>query len=250
MLAAERKKFILGVLKSEGRVLATELSARLGISEDTIRRDLRDLADEGLLQRVHGGALPRSPAAVSYADRQHQLSHGKIAIARRAAGLIRDGMVVFLGGGTTNTRLAASLSPDLRATILTHNPAAAIALAEHPNVDVILIGGHLLKTMLVTVGVDAVENIQRMRADLCMLGVCSLHPEAGISIPILEEAYVQRAMIASSAEVVALASAEKLGTAASFIVGPIRDVNIIVTEPSVPDEVLEPYRELGIEILR
>lgn len=89
-----------------------------------------------------------------------------------------------------------------------------------------------------------------VRADLCMLGICSLHPEIGISVPDLEEAYVKRAMIASSAEVVALASVEKLGTAAPYIVGALSDLTHIVTTRAASDEILRPYRDLGITIVR
>jgi DeoR/GlpR family transcriptional regulator of sugar metabolism len=250
MLTAERRTYILNQLKRDGRVLAKSLSEELNTSEDTIRRDLRELAAEGLLQRVHGGALPRSPAETSYANRQRALSPAKVAIAHKAAALIQPGMVVFLGGGTTNTQLAAALPPTLQATIITHNPAAAAALADHPGVEVILVGGRLDKYSLVTIGADTVETLQRMRADLCMLGVCSLHPENGVTNNNLEESYVQRVMIANAAEVVALASAEKLGTVTHFLVAPIQDLAAILTDADVPDEVVAPYQALGIEVIR
>lgn len=250
MLAAERRQYILKKLHLEGRVLAVELSAQLGTCEDTIRRDLREMAADGLIQRVHGGALPRSPAETSYSDRQQHISDGKIAIARAAANLVQPGMVVFFSGGTTNARLAASLPMDLQATIITHNPAVALALTDHTRIEVILIGGRLFKRTLVTVGAETVEAIRRMRADLCMLGVCSLHHENGISMPDLEETYVQQAMIANTADVVALVSKEKLGTVSHFTVAGIHEVDMIVTEKDVAKAALLPYRELGIEIIQ
>ncbi len=250
MLTAERRQRILEQLRRDGKVLATELSTALSCSEDTIRRDLRDLAEAGLLQRVHGGALPSSPAATSYAARQRQAPTAKAAIAQAAAGLVRSGQVILLDSGTTTLQVAQRLPLDLRATVITHSPPIAVALAEHPLVEVVVIGGRLFKESLALVGAATVEALHMIRADICMLGVCSLHPEVGISVPDLEEAHVKRAMIAGAAEVVALASAEKLGTAAPYVVGPLGDLTHLVTERSVADEALEPYRALGITVIR
>src|SRR5258708_23667662 len=125
MLTAERKQYILRALQRDGKVVAKELSEALGTSEDTIRRDLRDLASEGLLQRVHGGGLPTSPAHASFAARREQATNAKRAIARTAAELVRPGQVVLLGGGTTNV-LVAELPPrHPRAPRAPHSPALA-----------------------------------------------------------------------------------------------------------------------------
>ena len=152
MLTAERRQQILETLRRDGKVLASELSAVLNVSEDTIRRDLRELAEAGLLQRVHGGALPRSPAAASFAIRQSQAPSAKAAIANAAAQLVRNGQVIILDGGTTTLQVAQRLPLDLRATIVTNSPPIAVALAEHPAVEVIVIGGRLLQDSLVTIG--------------------------------------------------------------------------------------------------
>lgn len=250
MLKEERQQQILEMLRREGKVLASELSGVLNISEDTVRRDLRDLAEAKLIQRVHGGALLRSPATASYAARQKQATTAKAEIAQVAARLIQPGQVVILDGGTTTLQLAQALPHDLKATIITNSPPIAVALAEHSGIEVILVGGRLYKNSLVAVGAETVETFRTFRADLCMLGICSLHPETGISVPALEEAQVKRAMIASSAEVVALASAEKLNTAAPYIVGPLSELTHLVTESGVSDEILAPYERLGITIIQ
>lgn len=249
MLTAERRRLILERLRTQGRIHVPQLSAELGLSEDTIRRDLRDLAGDGLLQRVHGGALPRSPAMVDYATRQRAVSPTKEAIARVAAGLVRDGQVVFLDGGTTNVRLAEHLSPELRVTVVTHSPPVAVALARHSGVEVLLLAGRLYKHSVVAVGAATVAGIRQVRADLYMMGICSLHPEVGISGQDYEEAEVQRAFIDCSAEVVALASADKLGTAAPHLIAPLGELTHLVTEQTVPQDALAPYRALGIAIV-
>jgi len=250
MLTAERRRSIVQTLQRDGKVLASELSKTMNVSEDTIRRDLRELATSGVLQRVHGGALPLTPTTASFTVRQRQAPEAKAAIAQAAVQFIRQGQVIILDGGTTPLQVAQHLPHDLRATVITHSPPVALALAEYPEIEVILIGGKLYKHELVTTGAATVEAFRNIRADLCFLGIGSLHPEVGISTLDLEEAYVKRAMIASAAEVVALTSAEKLGTAAPYIVGPISDLTHLVTERSVPAEVLAPYRASGITIVR
>lgn len=252
MLTAERRRSIMQVLQRDGQVLASELSRNLHVSEDTIRRDLRELAAAGRLQRVHGGALPRSPAIASFTERQQQAAGVKEAIAQAAVQFIRRDQVIILDGGTTLLQVAQHLPPDLRATIITHSPPIALALAEYEydDIEVILIGGKLNKRNLVTVGAGTIEAFRDIRADLCFLGITSLHPEVGISTRDMEEAYVKRAIIASSAEVVALASAEKLGTASPYIIGPLNDLTHLITERSVSNETLAPYREAGITVVR
>ncbi|MGE8331255.1 MAG: DeoR family transcriptional regulator, partial [Paraburkholderia nemoris] len=106
MLTSQRKQLILDALKRNGQVIAKTLSAEFEVSEDTIRRDLRELAAEGQLQRVHGGALPASPAAVDFAGRERIESASKAAIGRAAAAMIAHGQIVFVDGGTTAVQLA------------------------------------------------------------------------------------------------------------------------------------------------
>src|SRR4029077_157818 len=132
MLTSHRKRLILDKLRAEGQVIAKSISHELGLSEDTIRRDLRELAHEGLLQRVHGGALPASPAVVNFAGREQLASSAKIAIGRAAAAMVQHDQVVILDGGTTTRELARHLRHDLRATVVTHSPTIAMELVEHP----------------------------------------------------------------------------------------------------------------------
>ncbi len=250
MLTAERRQFILEILKRDRKVLSSELSAVLKVSEDTIRRDLRELALEGLLQRVHGGALPASPATASYTERQMQAPQEKAEIARAAAKLIRPGQVVILDGGTTTLQVVRYLPLDLAATIFTNSPPIAIALAEHPAIEVVMLGGQLYKKALVNVGAATIEALSTIRADICLLGACSLHPEIGISVQNLDEAHIKKAMISRSAEVVGLATAGKLDTAASYVVGSIRSLTYLVTAPTVSTEMLIAYKNLGLTLIR
>ncbi|WP_111325532.1 DeoR/GlpR family DNA-binding transcription regulator [Thermosporothrix hazakensis] len=249
MLKEERQQRILEMLHQDGSVLASELSDVLSVSEDTIRRDLRDLFEAGLIQRVHGGAVLRAPR-LRYSERVQQTIQGKTAIARAAIQLLRDGQVILMDGGTTTLQVARSIPYTLHATVITNSPAIAMELAEHPNVDMILLGGPLLKSTQTTAGIETVEALRSYQADICLLGICGLHVEAGISTTEREELYIKKVMIERSAEVVALASAEKLNSSTPYIVGPLKLLTHLVTEASVPEEVLMPFRYLGITTIK
>jgi DeoR/GlpR family transcriptional regulator of sugar metabolism len=250
MLASQRKEYLLGILKETGQIVAKTVSQELGLSEDTIRRDLRELASEGRLQRVHGGALPASPAVGDFAARQQLAPEGKVSIGRAAAKLVKPGQVVILDGGTTTLELAKHLPVDLRATIITHSPTIAVALVDHPAIDVVLIGGKLFKHSVVAVGAAAIEAIARIRADLCFIGVTGIHPKAGLSTGDLEEAHVKRALIGSAAETYVLVSAEKLNAASPYVIVPTAEIAGMVVEPGISAEALAPYETAGLTVIR
>jgi len=249
VLTDERRELILERLRTQGRVLAADLSAELDVSPDTIRRDLRELDEAGLLRRVHGGALPRASDARPFRQRADRAPEAKASIARRAARLARDGQVIVLDGGTTTLELARSLRDDLQATVVTTSPPIALALAEHPGLRVTVVGGSLHVPSLVTIGADAIASLQAVRADLVFLGICGLHPEIGVTTNDIEERHVKAAMIDGAAEVVALADHDKLGTAMPFVVAPMTAVTHLVTDAGTDDRALAPYRALGIEVI-
>jgi DeoR/GlpR family transcriptional regulator of sugar metabolism len=248
VLTEERRRVILDGLQRDGRVVASELSAAFDVSIDTIRRDLRDLAEAGLLRRVHGGALPAAVGAAPYAERLEQATDVKAAIAQATSRLFRDGQVILLDAGTTTLEVARRLPPELDATVITNSPPVALALAEHPRIEVNVLGGSLAKDAKALVGAATVEALRSVRADILVLGVCSLHPEFGITVVELEESYVKKAMIANAAEVVAVSSAEKLGSAAPYVIAPIEELTYLVTEAAEADR-LDPYRAVGVEVV-
>lgn len=249
MLTKQRKAYLLELLKNRGQIVAKEISEELELSEDTIRRDLRELAAEGKLQRVHGGALPASPAVGDFAVRRTIAPEGKVAVGRTAAGLVRPGQVVILDGGTTTQQLAAHLPPDLRATVVTHSPTIAVALQEHPTVEVILIGGRLFKHSVVTVGAAAVDAISRIRADTYFMGVTGIHPTAGLSTGDLEEAHIKRALMASAAETHVLVTAEKVNAASPYVICALSEIDGVIVERSVPRQAKAAYARLGLTVV-
>ena len=250
MLASQRKQYILATLQRDGQLVAKTLAQELELSEDTIRRDLRELAQEGLLQRVHGGALPASPAIVNFPQRQQIATAAKEAIGRAAAQLIQPGQVVIIDGGTTAVQLARHLPPELQATVVTHSPTIAVELATHKSVEIILIGGRLFKHSVVAVGAVAIEALSHIHADSFFMGVTGVHPQAGLTTGDLEEAYMKRACSERAAETFVLASTEKLGVASAYVIAPVTRASGLIIEQAVEEKVVEPYVALGVTILR
>jgi DeoR/GlpR family transcriptional regulator of sugar metabolism len=254
VLTEERKGRILELLRQEGRVLSVALAEGFGVSEDTIRRDLRELAADGRLKRVHGGALPLSRAAgASLAERGQADVAEKRALAAAGARLVSDGQTILVDGGTTNLLLAQALPQDLAATVITTSPAVALALAGRPRLEVVLPGGRLLPGTGTLVGPDTVATLRAVRADLCFLGVCSLDTEAGITCTEREETFVKRALIEGAGEVAALATADKLEAVATHAVAPVSELTRLFVSASVtealPEARVRRYAQLGVELV-
>ncbi|MEU9553872.1 DeoR/GlpR family DNA-binding transcription regulator [Streptomyces fumanus] len=249
MLAAERRDHLLALLARDGKIVAKEVAADLGISEDSVRRDLRDLAAEGLCHRVYGGAVPVSPAVADYSARLSVTPDGKREVAEAAVALVRPGGALILDGGTTALAVARRLPRTLDCTVITHSPTVATALLEHPRAEVFLLGGRLFKHSAVACGAAAVEAAQNVSADLCLLGVTGVHPEAGLTTGDAEEAAMKRALAARAAETYVLASSEKIGTASRFRVLPFADVTGIITDAGPRHPVVEQLTAGGVDVL-
>ena len=246
-LGEERRTKILRWLAGEGKVLAADLAERLGVSLDTVRRDLQELAAAGALRRVHGGALPPSPGSPRFVDRLGDDAGAKGAVAGRAIGLVRPGEVVALSGGTTILHFARRLPEDLAATVIATNPDIAVALADHPRLTVDVIGGRLHPDARTVTGPDAVDALRRVRPDVCVLSACSLHPVAGLTLRVREEALVVRTMVEQSGRVIALTTAAKLGSAGPYPVAAPGRIDTLVTDAREDELVV--FRELGIGVV-
>ena len=250
MLAAQRRDLLLARLRTDGRVVAKDLAAELGIAEDSIRRDLRELAAAGLCQRVYGGALPVSPAVADYATRGSLALDSKSRVAAAAAGLVRPGSTLLLDGGTTALAVTAALPRDLTATVVTHSPTIAAALVEHPTVEVFVLGGRLFKHSAVTCGAAAVEAAALVTADLFLVGVTGVHHEAGLTTGDPDEAAMKRTLAGRAADTWVLASSEKIGAASPFTVLALEAVSGIITDAPADSAVLEHLRGAGVSVLQ
>lgn len=250
MLAAQRQALLLDRLAHEGKLVAKEIAAELGLSDDSVRRDLRELAAAGLCQRVYGGALPASPAIAQYADRTLVRPESKDRVAARAALLIGPGSTVILDGGTTTLAVVRALPPELACTIITHSPTIAAALVPHDGIDVFLLGGRLFKHSAVTCGAAAVEAAQAISADLFLLGVTGVHATEGLTTGDVEEAAMKRALAGRAADTYVLASTEKIGVASPYRVLPLSEIAAVITDTDGDDPTICALRSNGVAILK
>jgi DeoR/GlpR family transcriptional regulator of sugar metabolism len=248
LFPSQRYQWMIETLKTEGKLLAIDAAKRLCVSIDTVRRDLIQLAEEGCLQRVHGGALPISPSLRAVKERVHERPDVKTRIAEKAAQLIRNDAFVIIDGGTTNVELAGRIDVKLRFTMITNNLKAALVLAERGSAaEVIVLGGRLDPHDLIASNASTLLEIARLRCDLYFMGICGIHPEVGLTCRTFNDLEIKRAMANASAEVIGLADLEKLGTAGPLVLGPITLLNKLVTEADDPK--LEAYRKGGVTVL-
>jgi DeoR/GlpR family transcriptional regulator of sugar metabolism len=249
MLTTQRKSLILDILRRDGQVIAKRVAEDFSLSEDTIRRDLRDMAAEGLLKRVHGGAMPIAPELPDFSTRKEVSSEIKRRLGARAAGLVRPGQMIFLDGGTTTAEIARHLPHDFTFTVATHSPTIAAELEHHTTVEVILIGGRLYKHSMVATGAVAMAAISQLRPDIFFLGVTAAHPAHGLSTGDFEEAAIKRHIAGCAVETYALLTEEKLDRASSCQVLPVSGVSGLIVPAEVTAAALKPYRNLNAVIL-
>jgi DeoR/GlpR family transcriptional regulator of sugar metabolism len=249
MLKRERQSYILQQINLHNKVLSSSLSTDIRVSEDTIRRDLIELAEEGKLIKVHGGALSRSFSQVHIPTNGVYSQHQKKNIARKAITLIQNGMFVLTGGGTTIVEMARMLPQELKATFISGSIAAILEYMDHPNIEVILIGDKISKSSKITVGSEAIAKIKQIKADICFLGTNSIDLQHGITDNDWEVVQLKKAMIESAQQVVCLSIAEKINTSQPIQICGLDKIDILITELPPDDPMLKPFADAGIRLL-
>lgn len=230
LLLHERQGLILKRLQDEGRVIAASLAQELSISEDTIRRDLREMASAGLCRRVYGGALLPDTVGTPLAERLQVKPERKDAMARAAIPLFEPGMTVFVDAGSTNLAIANALPAGLKLTVITNAPTVAAALADRQEIDVIMLGGKVDRRAGAVIGARAISDAASFRPDIYVLGSCGFEASSGISASEFEEAEFKRAIAQRSKSILAAITNEKLGAAAPFAVVPVSSRDHIILE--------------------
>ncbi|TPI45904.1 DeoR/GlpR transcriptional regulator [Mesorhizobium sp. B2-9-1] len=249
MLTEERHQLIRDRLAADGKVLAGELASRFGVSEDTVRRDLRELAKAGQLRRVYGGAVPSGPfAAAPLSQRSRHAVEEKTRLAKAAVALLGAGQSLFIDGGTTNEAIARAIPRDMELTVATNSLGVASALTDLPLVELIVLGGRYMPDLGTCVGTDTLAAVAQLGADLFFLGSCGLDITRGVTAFDSAEAEVKRAMARNSAGIVIAVTNDKLATAAPYRVAEADAIRHLVVERSAPPATLADFQSRGVQV--
>jgi len=250
-LAEERRRLIIEAVEQEGKVLAAALAQRLNTSEDTIRRDLRELDLAGRLRRVHGGAVRRMTGEAHFGQREGTDLQRKALLGEVLRTLVQPGDTVLIDAGSTNLALVRLLDDGCAAAIVTNSPHIALALGEFRRTRVILLGGIYNGQCGAVLGARTLAEIEQLRADLCIVGLCGV--DAGrLGASDGEEAVLKRAMLASSSRRAAAVLNERLGAAAPFTLGTPAELDYLVLEADAPPDLAAALGDVagGPELLR
>ncbi|MEO9021919.1 MAG: DeoR/GlpR family DNA-binding transcription regulator [Ginsengibacter sp.] len=238
----ERHTFIIKQINLHNKVLSSQLSRQLDVSEDTIRRDLAELAEAGEIIKVHGGALSRAyhhphQQNVVYAQNEKKI------IAKKSVRLIQSGMVILTEAGTTMLEMVRLIPDNIEATFFTVSPLMALELSEYPLLTVILLGGQIDNSAQITVGERTVSELSDIRVDLCFLGVNALNAKTGLTEIDWKVAQVKKAMINCASKLAVLSISEKLNSEHKMKLCSPHTIDYLITELDPADKALSTYRK-------
>jgi len=246
----ERQSSILALLTRQGRLSVAEIVEQFGVSEATARRDLEALAEQGKLQRVHGGALPvrQAQPEAPLLQREREQFFEKQRIGQAAAALVEDGETVFIASGTTTLEVARHLRARQNLTVITNSLPVMNTLAGLPGIHLIGIGGLLRESELSFVGHIAEQAIAELRADKVILGVHAFSLQHGLTSDYLPETLTDRAILKIGRQVILVADHTKFESVSPAFVAPVSSIHHLVTDSQTPAEILSALREMGIAV--
>ncbi|MEZ0395728.1 MAG: DeoR/GlpR family DNA-binding transcription regulator [Anaerolineales bacterium] len=247
----ERQDQILQILARNQRISVAEICERFEVSEATARRDLEALAEQGKLQRVHGGAiaLRQAPPEAPILQREREQAAEKIRIGLAAASLVQDGETVFLGSGSTVLEAARALRTRASLTVITNSLPVVNTLAGLENIQLICLGGMLRDSELSFIGHLTEQALAEVRADKVLIGIRAVSLEHGLTNDYLPETMTDRAILRAGREVILLADHTKFGRVAAAHLAPLESVHTLVTDSQTPADFLEAAHERGLRVI-
>jgi len=249
MLKEERFTHILTALKRKGKVNLESLSSALNVSEDTVRRDLDSLHNNGLLVKVRGGAISLFQNPLSFQDRTQFLSEEKNVVGLKAQQLIKDGKTIFMDGGSTICALASHLPRTARFRLVTNNMALVPILSNYKHIELILLGGLYDRETAVNTGGQTSIEAGKYNADLYLMGTCAIHPNFGISAVFQADGEVKQSMLKNAAKTYALGNHTNLNCTAYYKVCALKDISGLITDLSPDDPQLDEFRKLRMRLI-
>ena len=250
-----RAQKILDELLREGKVSVEHLSKRLKLSSSTVRRELAELEQAGLLQRTHGGAVRIEPmlyepfrhvSSFGAQEQQHAAEKRRIGLA--AAEVIKDGEIIAIGAGTTTTQVARSIRHRKGITVLTNAVNIAMELSHRADLKVIATGGTMSGDWFALTGQIAITAIGEFFVDRAFIGVDGVHPEHGMTTNYPDQAAVHRAMMRQARQRIVVADHTKIGDIATALIAPTSDIDLIITDKGVEAKSVSPFAAKKIEI--
>ncbi len=253
MLKKERQRDILRLVQGAEQVEVEALAQQLSVSAMTIRRDLAELNELGLLERVHGGALSRRNGhggkGLSVMERSSDKTQIKARIGQAAAALVKEGDKIFIGSGSTTAAVASALVNRRQLTVLTNALNIADALLNTPQIKLAVIGGFVRRSELSLIGYFAENALQGLQVDKVIVGSEGIDPVKGLTNDYMEEVLTDRAILSLSKNVIVVADHSKLGQVAAVRGAPITAASTIVTDAGGPRDILETIRQLKIQVI-
>jgi DeoR/GlpR family transcriptional regulator of sugar metabolism len=247
VLTAERRQAIARLLQEQGVVRVADLSVRFGVSSSTIRRDLQRLAQQGVVERSYGGATRCDRRAGELAD--DPLADERARIGRAAAGLLAPGERIFLGAGRTALAVAHALAERADLTVMTNGLSVAAYLADHSQVELIVVGGLVHRQGLAMAGHLAEQALENLYADKVVLGVQGISTPDGLTSDDLSQVQMAQMLLQAVPEAVVVADHTKFGRVCTARIGPVERADVIVTGREAPDATLWELAELGIRVV-
>src|ERR1700730_16926985 len=250
VLNEERRRFILEIVKNDGRVLVGSLAKQFRTSQVTIRKDLDLLQAQGQIHRSHGGALPAQTSVLedpTLREKEKLHRKQKLQIARAAVRMVKEGQVVILDSGTTTTAIARVLREYKSLTVITNAVNIAAELSGS-SLEVILTGGSLRKNFFSFVGPIAEETLHRLNADILFLGVDGFDLHYGLSTPNLLEAKVNRAMMDVARVTVAVCDSSKFGRRSLSAIAPVSEIQHLISDRGISKHDLAALKNAGVQV--
>ncbi|WAX79547.1 DeoR/GlpR family DNA-binding transcription regulator [Streptomyces sp. KMM 9044] len=252
MYAPERQQEILRLARDSGRVDVVSLAEQFQVTAETIRRDLKSLDRAGVVRRVHGGAIPvgRLDFEPDLAERETTAAGEKDRIARAALAELPNDGTTIVDAGSTVALLAAALPAESSLTVVTHSLPIAARLADHPGVQLHLVGGRVRHRTRAAVDAWALRAYGEIRADVLFVAANGFSAEHGLTTPDLAEAAVKRAAMAAARRVVLLADSSKHGQEHFARFGALNDVDLLITDSGLSPEDALAIERGGTEVVR
>lgn len=249
MLKEERQNMILEIISNRNKIRSSELSAHLKVSEDTIRRDLRELAEGGFIKKVHGGALanPKTPESI------HRRGSAPLAemqvIAGKVLSSITENQVVIMDGGVIIEHLVSLLDPDISLTVFTNSILVADRLVDYPSVETFILGGKITGRIRVSSGIDVINMLQEINADLCLFEISSIHADIGLTGNNRDITLTQKAMITAANHSIGLCLSERIGRIQPFRITTVDCLSYLATEVPLASNMLHSLIQKGVKFI-